>query len=102
LPYPPPPRSPLFPYTTLFRSYRLMDITVVINKGLAYSLLLCVIFIPSYLAVAVSHRATPYSIPPLLAGTIIFASGLWTVFKNPRSEERRVGRVCGCGCCAMT
>ena len=75
--------------------YRLMDITVVINKGLAYSLLLCVIFIPSYLAVVVSHRATPYSIPPLLAGTIIFASGLWTVFKNPRATTNRLfGLLC--------
>ena len=75
--------------------HRLMDITVVINKGLAYSLLLCMIFIPSYLAVAVSHRATLYSIPPLLAGTITFASGLWTVFKNPRATTNRsFGLLC--------
>src|SRR2546425_10421509 len=75
--------------------YRLMDISIVINKGLAYSLLLCVIFIPSYLAIAVSHRATLYSIPPLLAGTIIFASGLWTVFKNPRATTNRLfGLLC--------
>jgi len=75
--------------------YRLMDITVVINKGLAYSLLLCVILVASYLAVAVSHRATPYSIPPLVAGTIIFATGLWTVFKNPRATTNRLfGLLC--------
>src|SRR2546425_7498385 len=75
--------------------YRLMDISIVINKGLAYSLLLCVIFVPSYLAVAISHRATPYSIPPLLAGTIIFATGLWTVFKNPRATTNRLfGLLC--------
>jgi len=75
--------------------YRLMDISIVINKGVAYSLLLCVIFVPSYLAIAVSHRATPYSIPPLLAGTIIFASGLWTVFKNPRATTNRLfGLLC--------
>src|SRR2546425_11068817 len=75
--------------------YRLMDISIVINKGLAYSLLLCVIIVPSYLAVAISHRATPYSIPPLLAGTIIFAAGLWTVFKNPRATTNRLfGLLC--------
>src|SRR5207245_7909844 len=75
--------------------YRLMDITIVINKGLAYSLVLCVIFAPSYLAIAVSHRATLYSIPPLLAGTIIFASGLWTVFKNPRATTNKLfGLLC--------
>src|SRR3989442_12535073 len=65
------------------------------NKGVACSFLLCVIFFPSYLAIAVSHRATPYSIPPLLAGTIIFASGLWTVFKNPRATTNRLfGLLC--------
>jgi len=65
--------------------YRLMDITVAINKGLAYALLLIVIFIPTYLAVLISHRATFYSIPPLLAATLIFACGLWVVLKNYRS-----------------
>ena len=80
--------------------YRLMDVSIVINKGLAYSLLLCVIFVPSYLAIAVSHRATLYSIPPLLAGTIIFASGLWTVFKNPRATTNRLfGLLCLSLCC---
>ncbi len=62
---------PLYVAVTTYAivKYRLMDISIVINKGLAYSLLLCVVFVPSYLAIAVSHRATPYSIPDLLAGT---------------------------------
>src|SRR5437867_11472150 len=72
-----------------------MDVSIVINKGLAYSLLLCVIFVPSYLAIAVSHRATLYCIPSLLAGTIFFAIGLWTVLKNPRASSNRLfGVLC--------
>src|SRR5436309_2499638 len=75
--------------------YRLMDISVVINKGLAYSLLLCVVFVPSYLAIAVSHRATPYSIPDLLAGTLIFSCGLWIVLNNYRKAANiTFGLVC--------
>jgi signal transduction histidine kinase len=75
--------------------YRLMDISIVINKGLAYSLLLCVVFVPSYLAIAVSHRATPYSIPDLLAGTLIFSCGLWIVLNNYRKAANiTFGLVC--------
>src|SRR5438094_2514638 len=93
---------PLYVAATTYAivKYRLMDISIVINKGLAYSLLLCVVFVPSYLAIAVSHRATPYSIPDLLTGTLIFASGLWTVFKNPRATTNRLfGLLCLSLCC---
>src|SRR2546425_13119208 len=72
-----------------------MDISFVTNKGLPYSLVLSAIFVPPFFLIAVSTRATPYSIPPLLAGTIIFASGLWTVFKNPRATTNRLfGLLC--------
>jgi signal transduction histidine kinase len=64
--------------------YRLMDITVVIHKGVAYGFLLASIFIPTYLAVAASERATLYSVPPLLASTIIIACGLWVLMKQPQ------------------
>jgi len=75
--------------------YRLMDITVVINKGLAYSLLLALIFVPASLAILVSHRATPYSIPPLISASIIFACGLWIVVKNPRVKTNvTFGSIC--------
>jgi signal transduction histidine kinase len=65
--------------------YRLMDITVVINRGLAYGLLLGIIFLPIYLAALISQRVALYSILPLSAGTLIFACGLWVLLKNPRA-----------------
>ncbi len=65
--------------------YRLMDITIVFHKGLAYGLLLCAVLIPVSLAVVVSHRATFHSVPPLLAATLVFACGLWIVLQNPRA-----------------
>ncbi len=64
--------------------HRLMDITVVVHKGVAYALLLSSILLPVYVAVLISQRATPFSVPPLLAGSLILASGLWIVLKNPR------------------
>ncbi len=86
----PPFLNPLVSLYVVFIAYaiirhRLMDISIVINKGAAYGLLLGTVLIPTYLAVTLSQRATFYSIPPLLAGTIIFACGLWIVLKNPRS-----------------
>jgi hypothetical protein len=75
--------------------YRLMDITVVINKSLAYSLMLGLIFVPASLAILVSHRATPYSIPPLITANIIFGCGLWIVLKNPRAKVNIMfGSIC--------
>jgi len=65
--------------------HRLMDITVVINKGIAYSVLLTAILTPVYLTVLASQRATPFSIPPLLAGTLILACGLWALMTQPRA-----------------
>ena len=65
--------------------FRLMDITVVIHKGVAYGLLLAAIFIPVYLTSAASQRVSLYSAPPLFAGTLLFACGLWVFLKNPRA-----------------
>jgi len=75
--------------------YRLMDITVAISKGLAYGLFLGLILIPTYLAVFISGRATLHSVPPLLAGTLIFSCGLWVVLSNPRAVTNRAfGLLC--------
>jgi two-component system, NtrC family, sensor kinase len=75
--------------------HRLMDITVVIHKGLAYGLLLGLIFVPTYVAILITQRATFYSVPPFLAGTLIFACGLWIVFSNPRASPNvTFGLVC--------
>ncbi|HEY3198215.1 MAG TPA: ATP-binding protein [Nitrospirales bacterium] len=66
--------------------YRLMDITVVFQKGLTYALLLGALLVPVFLTVAVSHRATAYAIPPLVAASFVFGCGLWIVLKNPRND----------------
>lgn len=88
---------PIFPYGVYLVSlyiliigysiirYRLMEITAIIHKGVAYGFLLAVIFIPTYLAVAASERATLYSVPPLLAGTLVAACGLWALLRQPRN-----------------
>lgn len=100
---------PIFPYgnyglvavcaamiTYAIVKHRLMDITVVIHKGLAYGFLLAAVFIPTYLAVAASERATLYSVPPLLAGTLVVACGLWVLMKNPRAlVNLTFSLVCG-------
>lgn len=68
----------------IFR-YRLMEISVVINRSVTYVLLLGLVFVPAYLFAIISNRATVYSAPPFLAMTLIFACGLWIVLKNPRA-----------------
>ena len=65
--------------------HRLMDITVVFRKGLAYISLLGIFFVPIYLSILVTERATFYSIPLLAAATLIFSCGLWIVLTNPRA-----------------
>src|SRR2546426_4734792 len=80
--------------------YRLMDISIVINKGLAYSLLLALILLPVYLAVMISQRATLYSIPDLLACTLILSCGLWIVLNNYREAPNiTFSLVCLAVCC---
>ncbi len=69
--------------------HRLMDITVVMHKGLTYALLLGVVLVPTYVAVAITESGTLFSIPPLLAGTLVFASGLWIILKNPWTVTSR-------------
>jgi two-component system NtrC family sensor kinase len=75
--------------------YRLMDITVVLHKGLTYVVLLGLIFVPAYLAIVISERAMLASMPPLLVGTLVFACGLWVLFKSPREVAHiTFGLVC--------
>jgi two-component system NtrC family sensor kinase len=92
---------PLYPIIMTYAivRYRLMDIGVVVHKGLAYTLLLGLIFVPAYIAVLVSHHATPYSVPPLIAATLIFACGLLIVLKNPNAVTNRTfGLICFAAC----
>ncbi|MFY9268142.1 MAG: histidine kinase N-terminal 7TM domain-containing protein [Candidatus Manganitrophaceae bacterium] len=69
--------------------YRLMDISVVINKGAAYIALVGMIFIPAYLSFLFTHRPTIYSIPPLISATIILSCGLWILLNNPSTVTNR-------------
>ena len=82
---------PLYPILMSYAivRYRLMDISVVINKGVAYTALLGAIVLPIYLGIAVSHRATLPSFPPLLAGTLVLACSLWILLRNARSASNR-------------
>ena len=66
-----------------------MDITVVRHKGLTYAILLGSVLVPAYLAVLITERATVFSIPPLVAGTLIFTSGLWILLNHPRAVTNR-------------
>jgi signal transduction histidine kinase len=79
--------------------HRLMDITLVIHKGLAYSLFVSAICAPILVGVMVTERTSTYSMPPLLAGTLVFALGLWIVLKSPRSAPNvTFGLVCSGAC----
>src|SRR5688572_33109936 len=86
---PPPPRSTLFPYTTLFRS----ESTVVGMAGGLAGLLLALWAIGSL-------RATGTTILPRLTevrvdlAVVLFSIALSLVTGLLRSEERRVGKEC--------
>lgn len=93
---------PLFVAATAYAivRHRLMDITVVVHKWLAYLLLLAIILIPASIAVIVSHRVTLLALPPLLTGALVFACGLWVILKHPGSAiPRTFALVCGGVCC---
>ena len=79
--------------------YRLMDIAVVTNRGLAHGLLTSLIFIPMCIAFFFSHRVTLYAIPPLLASFLVFACGLWVVRSNPAAVTNRTFGLLSLGAC---
>ena len=79
--------------------YRLMDIAVVTNRGLAHGLLIGLIVIPMCLAFFFTQRVTLYSIPPLLASFLVFACGLWVVRSNPAVVTNRTFGLLSLGAC---
>jgi two-component system NtrC family sensor kinase len=92
---------PLYVAATTYAivKYRLMDLRTVFHKWLAYALLLGLIFVPVYLIAIIGHRATFYSIPPMLVGTLVFACGLWVVLENPRAATNLTfGLLCSAVC----
>src|SRR3712207_9179607 len=83
-----PPRSTLFPYTTLFRSPENLALGVSLLSGGGSLALLVAIFcsnFPESLVGAVAMRRGGRSAP--------FAIGIW-LLTAVRSEERRVGKEC--------
>ncbi|MEW6544421.1 MAG: ATP-binding protein [Nitrospirota bacterium] len=78
---------PLYVAATTYAivKHRLLDIRIVVNKWLAYALLLGLVMVPVYIIAIISHRATLYSLPPLFASTLVFACGLWVLLENPKA-----------------
>lgn len=79
--------------------YRLMNISVVLNKGLGYAIVLAIIVVATSIGAVLSNRASGHSTPPLLAGTLFLICGLWVLIGNPRSTINVVfSGVCGAAC----
>ena len=79
--------------------YRLMNISVVLNKGLGYAIVLAIIVVATSIGAILSHRATAHSTPPLLAGTLFLICALWVLSNNPRSTLNLLfSGVCGAAC----
>ena len=79
--------------------YRLMDVSVVLNKGLAYAFVLGVIVVATSIGAVLSNRATAHSTPPLLAGTLFLICGLWVLGNNVRSAVNiTFGFLCAAAC----
>jgi signal transduction histidine kinase len=79
--------------------YRLMNIGVVLNKGLGYAIVLAIIVVATSIGAVLSNRATGHSTPPLLAGTLFLICALWVLSNNPRSPSNTVfSAVCGAAC----
>lgn len=75
--------------------YRLMDIAVVVNKGLVYGFVLLLVLIPMYLAILFTQTFTIHVIPLLLASSLAFACGAWVVSSNPVAVTNRTfGLLC--------
>jgi signal transduction histidine kinase len=75
--------------------YRLMDIAVVVNKGLVYGSVLLLVLIPMYLAMLLTQHFTVHVVPLLLAGSLVFLCGAWVVGSNPAAiTNRTFGLIC--------
>ena len=75
--------------------YRLMDIAVVVNKGLVYGVVLLLVLIPMYLAILFTQHFTVHVVPLLLTSSLVFICGAWVVGSNPVAVSNRTfGLVC--------
>ena len=79
--------------------HRLMDISLVINKGLGYAIVLGIIVVATSIGAVLSNRATAHSIPPLLAGTLFLICGLWVLGNSIRTAANvAFASLCGAAC----
>jgi signal transduction histidine kinase len=75
--------------------YRLMDIAVIVNKGLVYGSVLLLVLIPMYLAILFTQHFTVHVVPLLLASALVLLCGAWVVGSNPlASTNRTFGLLC--------
>src|SRR2546430_16259261 len=107
-----PPRSTLFPYTTLFRSYdrsdsiraSLSDVQFTLFVTLALVVLVIFLFLRNLSATVIPSLALPlslvgtfavmYALDYSLDNLSMMALTLSVGFVVDRSEERRVGKEC--------
>lgn len=79
--------------------HRLMDISLVINKGLGYAIVLGIIVVATSIGAVLSDRATAHSIPPLLTGTLFLICGLWVLGNSMRTAANvTFAGLCGASC----
>jgi signal transduction histidine kinase len=79
--------------------HRLMDISLVINKGLGYAIVLGIIVVATSIGAVLSDRATAHSIPPLLTGTLFLICGLWVLGNSMRTAANvTFAALCGASC----
>ena len=75
--------------------YRLMDIAVVVNKGLVYGVVLLLVLVPMYLAIFFTQHFTVHVVPLVLTSSLVFICGAWVVGSNPVAVTNRTfGLVC--------
>ncbi len=92
---------PLYPVIMSYAivRYRLMDISVILNRSLAYALLFGVILLATTIGMLLSTRATSSTAPPLLMGLLVAIAGVLVVSSNRRSPINvSLALFCGALC----
>jgi len=81
--------------TYAIAQYRLMDIAVVLNKGLVYGAVLLLVLVPMCMAILFAQEVTLHVVPLVLAGSLAFICGAWVVGSSPTAVTNRTfGLIC--------